>query len=66
MYEAYTTLTELGNCHLEGYRVKIGQILEVNRVTRVWKFGKTVTLIFVLEPGHVFWNVGRILGYLLF
>ena len=66
MDEAHTTLTELGNCHLQGYRVKIGQILELNRVTRVWKFGKAVTLIFVLEQGHVCWNVGRILGYLLF
>ena len=66
MYEAHTTLTQLGNCHLQGYRVKIGQILELNRVTRVGKFGKAVTLIFVLEQGYVCWNVGRILGYLLF
>ena len=65
MNEGHSSFAKPGYGHLEGYRVKIGHILHISWITRVRIFGESVTLAFIPEQGHVFWNVSMILGYLL-
>ena len=65
MDEGHSRGAEPSYSHLEGDRVEIREILELDWITRVRIFGETVALIFVLELGYEVWNASRIFGYLV-
>ena len=65
MDEGHSRGDEPSYSHLEGDRVEIREILELDWITRVRIFGETVALIFVLELGYEVWNTFRIFGYLV-
>ena len=65
MDEGHSRGAESSYSHLEGDRVEIREILELDWITRVRIFGETVALIFVLELGNEVWNAFRIFGGLV-